>query len=139
MPCRCQVQQQNTSCNGGNDGAVDLTATGTGTFTYNWTNGATTQDISGLIAGTYSVQITDANGCIEVFTATLGEPDVLVANLDDWNDLTCHNTDDGEIHGSATGGTEDYTFFLGGIPTRSGPNGTLGFSSGGVHARMSES
>ncbi|MCH2225151.1 MAG: glycine-rich protein [Crocinitomicaceae bacterium] len=42
------------------DGAIDLNVIGgTGTYTYNWSNGATTQDISGLITGPYSVEVND--------------------------------------------------------------------------------
>jgi len=49
----------------GADGTVTLTAGGgTAPYTYSWSNGATTQNIMGLVAGTYCVTVTDDNGCI---------------------------------------------------------------------------
>jgi hypothetical protein len=52
------------SCTGAADGSIDLTVTGgVPGFTYAWSNSATTQDISGLSAGIYTVTVTDADGC----------------------------------------------------------------------------
>jgi gliding motility-associated-like protein len=51
-------------CNGGNDGSIDLTVSGgSGYYTYLWSNGAKTQDISGLSAGTYTVIVSELSGC----------------------------------------------------------------------------
>ena len=50
------------------DGEIDLSVSGgTSPYSYLWSNGETTQDIDSLIAGSYSVVVTDTNNCIEVF------------------------------------------------------------------------
>ena len=52
-----------TGC-GNADGSIDLTVSNAGNFSFDWSNGATTEDVSGLAAGTYSVTVTDAvSGC----------------------------------------------------------------------------
>lgn len=54
----------NTSCSGCNDGAIDLTVVGgTPPYSYMWVTGATTEDIINAVIGTYTVTVTDDNGC----------------------------------------------------------------------------
>src|SRR5690606_24284677 len=70
----------NVNCNGGTNGAIDLTAVGgTTPYTYNWGGGVTTEDRSGLGAGTYSVTVTDAKGCTVALSKTIAEPTTLTA------------------------------------------------------------
>ncbi|MCB9235899.1 MAG: HYR domain-containing protein [Bacteroidia bacterium] len=72
----------NISCNGNSDGSIDYSMTGgCQPYSYSWSgpNGftATSQDISNLVAGTYTVTTTDANGCSLTQSFTLTQPAVM--------------------------------------------------------------
>jgi hypothetical protein len=61
-----------TATTNGSNGAVSLTVSGgISPYTYAWSNGATTQNISGLAAGVYSVTVTGSNGCTGTTSATV--------------------------------------------------------------------
>jgi gliding motility-associated-like protein len=65
----------NISCNGNSDGAIDLSVNGgSGSYSYLWSNGSTTEDLNSLSAGTYSVTVTDANSCTIFADFILTEP-----------------------------------------------------------------
>src|SRR5205085_9107037 len=65
----------NILCNGGSNGSIDINvAGGTIPYTYHWSNGAITQDINGLNAGTYSCTVTDSRGCMAVITVVITQP-----------------------------------------------------------------
>ena len=65
----------NILCNGNNTGSFDLTVTGgVPPYSFLWSNGATTEDISNLYAGNYSVTVTDANTCTISLSETVNQP-----------------------------------------------------------------
>ena len=98
------------SCNGGNNGAIDITVSGgTTPYTFSWSNGATSEDLSGLSGGSYTVNITDANGCTTSATYTVNEPAALSVTASVAN-ISCNGAGNGAINITVTGGTTPYTF-----------------------------
>jgi len=99
------------SCYGANDGSIDLTVTGgTPNYTYLWSNGATSQDLSDLYAGTYSVEVTDANGCITEEEVVVGEPAMLSCEITEDSPVSTNGGSDGVATVIPSGGTPEYTY-----------------------------
>ena len=110
------------TCNGFDDGsAIATPAGGTAPFEYLWNNGTTEQLNTGLLAGNYSVTITDNNGCTaESDTIELVDVPLLEVNIDTVIDASCSNENDGEIQLTATGGIGGFEFSLDGINFENG-------------------
>ncbi len=103
-------QETNVNCFNGNDGSINLTASGgTAPYSYRWSNGRTTQDISGLTAGTYTVAVTDANGCEQTASFTIQQP-TAIALTAVTDDVNCNGGSDGSINASVSGGTPAYSY-----------------------------
>lgn len=106
----------NISCFGASDGSIDLTiGGGVPGYSYNWSNGATTQDISGIPAGTYNVTVTDQNGCIITSTITLTQPTPLGQTISAFTypsgtNISCFGASDGSIDFNVLGGNGGYTY-----------------------------
>jgi hypothetical protein len=100
----------NVLCNGGTTGAVSLTVSGgTTPYSYSWSNGSTNQNLTGLAAGTYSVLVTDANGCTTTTTRTLTQPSAIAATAVS-TDISCFGLSNGSIDVSVSGGVGSYTY-----------------------------
>ena len=91
-------------CNGDSVGAINLTVTGCNMpFIYSWSNGATTEDISGLGAGTYCVTITDSESCSDSACFLITEPSVI--NITSTTTMvSCNGFNDGAIDLTISGG-----------------------------------
>lgn len=99
----------NATCNSP-DGAVYLTVIGNNPpYSYLWNTGATTQNILGVTAGTYTVTVTGANNCTFVHTANVSNPSGGIIS-DSINHLSCYNSNDGQIDLSVTSGLYTYSW-----------------------------
>ncbi len=103
-------------CKGEATGAIEITiAGGTPIYTFAWSgpNGftATTEDISNLEAGDYSLNLTDANGCVKNYINLATVPTNTTINATfNLSNITCNGLSDGAIQSTISGGTPNYTF-----------------------------
>jgi uncharacterized protein (DUF2141 family) len=107
------------TCFGETNGSVIATATGgTGALSYNINGGAfgNATTFSNLSAGTYTVGVQDANGCVQTFQTTVVEPTQIVASAV----ATPSTGANGTVTASATGGNMPYTYSINGINFYSG-------------------
>ena len=111
VPIFLSATQTNLKCGGDKDGVASVTATGgSAPYTFSWSNGAKTASIFGLAAGTYTVTVTDANGCKEVLSVTITQPAPVVVTSSSTN-VTCNGGNDGTVTASVvSGGTGPYTY-----------------------------
>ena len=98
------------SCYGESDGEVDLEViAGNPPFNYSWSNGATTEDLTGLVEGTYTCVITGNYGCSDTVTIDIIEPDSLWID-ETITDITCFGDGDGNVFVVVNGGTFPYSY-----------------------------
>ena len=103
-------QGVDVSCNGGSDGSIDLSVTGgTAPYTYLWSNGSVSEDLTALSSNDYSVTVSDVNGCSSTTLVSISEPTVIsISGI--VTDASTQGGSDGSIDLSVTGGTAPYTY-----------------------------
>ena len=106
---------QNISCHNGNDGSITISGVtgGTGTLQYskNGINFQTSPIFSGLTAGTYIIQVKDANGCIDTIAKTLTQPNAFLVVTSVTNVL-CHGSETGIVNIAASGGAGFFVYSI---------------------------
>jgi len=129
--------QQNVTCNGADNGLINVTVTGgTQPYTFLW-NGpggysSTSKDITSLASGNYSLTVIDAHGCIAgLGPVTISEPPALGITTDSVTNVTCYGGSNGAISVMASGGTPPYVFSIdGGVTFLSNGGSFTGLCAG---------
>lgn len=97
--------------NGSADGTVTANpAGGTSGYTYLWSNDSTTQTVEGLLPGSYTVTVTDANGCTAVTIATVNAYNCTIDAAVETQDATCFEANNGQATAVPISGQAPFTY-----------------------------
>jgi hypothetical protein len=112
-------------CSGSATGQATLSATGgTGSYSFDWSNGSEGISLDNLSAGNYTITVTDESNCTAEVDVTITEPDALVITLTGKEDVSCFGANDGSASVTVAGGISDYQYAW--------SNGTSGTSVSGL-------
>jgi len=131
-PMSATINAQPVSCAGGANGSATVSASGgAGSYAYSWntTPAQTTATASGLAAGTYSVVITDANGCTLNAGVVITQPSALSATIGAQTNVSCNGGANGSATVIASGGTQAYSYSWSTTPSQQTPAAS-GLSAG---------
>lgn len=112
-PSGITANASSTPANCNNGGSSVVTASGgTGIFTYSWIpSGGTNAAANGLNAGTYTVIVTDANGCTQTATTVVISTTGISVNLQSQSNVSCNGGANGSATVNVTGGLSPYSYF----------------------------
>ena len=106
----------NISCNGQKNGSIDLKISpGLPYYPIKstiWSTNDLTEDLFNLDVNTYSVIVTDVNGCSNITSATISEPEPLSASITSLSNIKCFGENTGSLKIEATGGTPNYNYSI---------------------------
>lgn len=105
------IIKTDVSCNGTPDGTITLNVFGgIPPYTFNWSNTATTQNLTGLSSGKYYVTITDSNNCTLLDSAEIFNNGSIALDVDSIQNILCNGDSNGFISITAKGGVNPYTY-----------------------------
>ena len=117
-PLQVNAVTSGIDCFGNNNGSINLTVSdGATPYSFIWNNGAITEDLSNLAAGTYTVTVTDAAGQSYTSSYTIIEPSEITATYTVTN-VTTLGGNDGAIDLIASGGVAPYLYYWSTSPTQ---------------------
>ncbi|MBI2966413.1 MAG: gliding motility-associated C-terminal domain-containing protein [Bacteroidetes bacterium] len=130
------ITSNNITCNGLCNGSA--TASGSGgvlPYAYSWSNGSTNSSVTGLCTGTFTVTITDNNGCSATANTNITQPVILSVSVSGTN-VTCNGSCNGNANANPSGGTSPYTYLW-----SNGSTGTIttGLCAGAYTVTISDS
>src|SRR4030043_1847864 len=115
-------KKKDVNCFGGADGNINLTVRdGKKPYSYEWSNDSTTEDITGLSPGIYSVNVSDANDSTATDSIYISEPELLIAEITDSSNTSYYGFSDGIASVKVTGGTLPYFYQWDDSAMTSGP------------------
>ncbi len=121
------LEKTDISCFGENDGRIVATVTGgSSNYAYAWSNGQTSSAAEGLMAGDYTLDVTDGNDCpiSSANAVTIIEPIELSAAIGQIDNVLCFGEMNGAITVNPIGGSAPYEYSLDGIIFQ--PTATIG-------------
>ncbi len=99
---------------------------GTEPYTYLWNDASnqSTSTVTGLVAGTYTVTVTDANGCEDEAQVTITQPTDLTVSITNKTNVDCYGGSIGSATAQASGGKAPYSYSWNTVPQQTGPTAT---------------
>ena len=137
-PIDISLEATDVECFGQATGAISSRVEGgTASYDYTWSNGEQSPNLENINSGSYTLQITDTNGCVEEETIAVEQPDApLTADLYA-EDVTCYGGRDGLVLIDPKGGTPPYQYSINGEPF-SGSSSFIGLEAGDYSIRVQD-
>lgn len=110
-PLTIQYLLQQVNCFGDSSGAIDVSVSGgTPGYQYNWNTTDTVQDLANLVAGIYTLLVTDSNGCTLSVSDTILQPDSALTATLALTDVVCASDSNGVAVVTVAGGTPSFSY-----------------------------